>query len=98
VHTHPAARKTRFARYGLYYVGGKVLGNNSTNYSDISVSQVKEVLPMDPKSPRIMKLHFDTVSKSDSKTGTVEFDTEESAADWMRELQGMHSFFPPTMP
>jgi hypothetical protein len=73
-------------------VGGKVLGNDSTNCIDISVSQVKEVLPMDPKSPRTIHLRFDTVSKSGFKTGTVEFDTEESAADWMRELQGMHSF------
>ena len=47
---------------------------------------VKDVIPLDPKRPRIIKLAVESAFKS--AVEYTEFDTEESAYDWRRELIG----------
>ncbi|KIO34033.1 glycosyltransferase family 1 protein [Tulasnella calospora MUT 4182] len=48
------------------------------------LSNVKEVKPLDPASPKSVKVVFRT--KWGTKNGHVEYDTHESAASWRREL------------
>lgn len=50
------------------------------------VAFVKGVIPLDPKKPRIIKLVTESALKS--VVEYTEFDTEESAHDWRRELIG----------
>jgi sterol 3beta-glucosyltransferase len=50
------------------------------------VAFVKSVIPLDPKKPRIIKLVTESALKS--VVEYTEFDTEESAHDWRRELIG----------
>jgi sterol 3beta-glucosyltransferase len=48
-------------------------------------SNVKEIVPIDRKHPKLLRVKFQI--DTDVK-GYVEFDTEESAQDWRKELQG----------
>ena len=48
---------------------------------------VQAVSPVDPKRPRILRLVIDPVAQT--ANDYAEFDTEESAQDWRRELNGM---------
>jgi hypothetical protein len=51
------------------------------------VSAIKDVKPVDSKRPR----HLDVVFESNIgiTESTVEFDTDESAQEWRRELLGV---------
>lgn len=51
------------------------------------VAFIEEILPPDPKHPR--RLRVKVGPKGHSKVDYCEFDTEESAQDWRRELAGM---------
>ena len=55
-----------------------------------SVAFVQGVLPVDPKRPRILRLILDPVART--ANDYAEFDTEESAQDWRREVTGMWHF------
>ena len=59
-----------------------------TNF--LLVAFVQAVLPVDPKHPRIMRLIIDPIART--ANDYAEFDTEESAEDWRRELTGMWYF------
>ena len=48
---------------------------------------VQGVLPVDPKRPRILRLVLDPIART--ANDYAEFDTEESAQDWRREVTGM---------
>lgn len=50
------------------------------------VSGIVRVTPKDPKHPKVLHIIFDGASRFSE--GVVEFDTEESARDWRREIQG----------
>lgn len=52
-----------------------------------SVAFVQTVLPVDPKRPRILRLVLDPAART--ANDYAEFDTEESAQDWRREMTGM---------
>ncbi|KAF9468587.1 glycosyltransferase family 1 protein [Collybia nuda] len=52
----------------------------------ILLSFIDEVLPPEPKQPRHMRIKLGP--KGHSKVDYAEFDTEESAQDWRRELTG----------
>jgi hypothetical protein len=54
------------------------------------VAFVQAVLPVDPKHPRIMRLIIDPIART--ANDYAEFDTEESAEDWRREVTGMWYF------
>ena len=57
-----------------------------------SVSSIKDVKPAESKHPRNLNIIFD--SNDGIVDSTVEFDTDESAQDWRRELLGTsHPFF-----
>ena len=60
------------------------------NYKSSSVAFVQAVLPVDPKRPRILRLVVDPVAMTGADY--AEFDTEESAQDWRREVNGMWRF------
>ncbi|THV05295.1 UDP-Glycosyltransferase/glycogen phosphorylase [Dendrothele bispora CBS 962.96] len=49
----------------------------------VLLSNIKEVSPFDPDRPREIEIIF-----PNNKSGRAEFDTEESAHDWRRELNG----------
>ena len=51
---------------------------------------VQGVQPIDPKRPRILRLILDPIART--ANDYAEFDTEESAQDWRRELTGMRRF------
>jgi hypothetical protein len=51
-----------------------------------SVSSIKDVKPAESKHPRYLDIVFD--SNDGIVVSTVEFDTDESAQDWRRELLG----------
>lgn len=48
---------------------------------------VQGVQPVDPKRPRILRLVLDPIART--ANDYAEFDTEESAHDWRREVTGM---------
>ena len=48
---------------------------------------VQGVQPIDPKRPRILRLNLDPIART--ANDYAEFDTEESAQDWKREVTGM---------
>ena len=48
---------------------------------------VQGVQPVDPKRPRILRLALDPIART--ANDYAEFDTEESAQDWRREVTGM---------
>lgn len=50
-------------------------------------SSIKEIIQADPKKPKLLRLRFHSGHEV-KPAGYVEFDTEESAHDWRRELQG----------
>lgn len=52
----------------------------------VLVSKIKELKPIDPRSPKTIRLIFKGIS---SKHGKVDFDTQESAQDWWKEMQGL---------
>ena len=52
-----------------------------------SVAFVQGVQPVDPKRPRILRLVLDPIART--ANDYAEFDTEESAQDWRREVTGM---------
>lgn len=52
---------------------------------------VQGVQPIDPKRPRILRLNLDPIART--ANDYAEFDTEESAQDWKREVTGMWRFF-----
>ncbi|KAG6866280.1 hypothetical protein C0991_006376 [Blastosporella zonata] len=54
--------------------------------STVLFSFIKRVLPLDPQHPRFLHLEFNV--RSGNLFDTFEFDTEESARDWRRELTG----------
>lgn len=51
------------------------------------MSTVKQVYPLDPDHPRRLHVEFDTGLRH--ADGWAEFETEEAAQDWLRELNGM---------
>jgi hypothetical protein len=51
-----------------------------------SVSSIKELKPAESKHPRHVHIVFD--SNDGVVVSIVEFDTDESAQDWRRELLG----------
>jgi sterol 3beta-glucosyltransferase len=51
-----------------------------------SVSSIKDVKPAESKHPRHLNIIFD--SNDGIVESIVEFDTDESAQDWRRELLG----------
>ena len=55
-----------------------------------SVAFVQGVQPIDPKRPRILRLVLDPIART--ANDYAEFDTEESAQDWRREVTGMWLF------
>jgi sterol 3beta-glucosyltransferase len=55
------------------------------------VSSVLEILPEDPKQPRVIRTILD--GKVGVDKGHLEFDTIESAREWRREFQGMPIYF-----
>ena len=55
-----------------------------------SVAFVQGVQPVDPKRPRILRLVLDPIART--ANDYAEFDTEESAQDWRREVTGMWLF------
>ncbi|KAF7314233.1 Glycosyltransferase family 1 protein [Mycena kentingensis (nom. inval.)] len=56
----------------------------------ILLSAIRDIGHVDAKRPRCVKLHFDPQFLKDQKMtgGHAEFDTEESAQEWRRELAG----------
>ncbi|KAF9013495.1 glycosyltransferase family 1 protein [Cyathus striatus] len=48
---------------------------------------VRDVVPVDGKHPRYMRLVLDDMSNNENDY--IEFDTEESAHDWRKEITGM---------
>jgi sterol 3beta-glucosyltransferase len=54
------------------------------------VAFVQGVLPIDPKRPRILRLVLDPIART--ANDYAEFDTEESAQDWRREVTGVWRF------
>jgi len=50
------------------------------------VSSVKDVKPVDLKRPRHLTVTFE--ASTGTVDSTIEFDTDESARDWRRELLG----------
>ena len=56
------------------------------------VSSIKNVKPAESKHPRHIDIVFD--SNDGTVDSLVEFDTDESAQDWRRELLG--AFRPPS--
>jgi hypothetical protein len=50
------------------------------------VAFVKDVVPLDPQRPRIIKLAVESSVKL--ATEYAEFDTEESAREWRKEIIG----------
>lgn len=59
-------------------------------YVSTSVSSIKDVKPAESEHPRHLDIVFD--SNDGIVDSIVEFDTDESAQDWRRELLGA---FPP---
>lgn len=51
------------------------------------VAFIEEILPPDPKQPRYIRIKVGP--EGHSKVDYCEFDTEESAQDWRRELAGV---------
>ena len=51
---------------------------------------VQGVQPVDPKRPRILRLNLDPIART--ANDYAEFDTEESAQDWRREVTGTAFF------
>ena len=62
----------------------------TTNKFLSSVAFVQGVQPIDPKRPRILRLILDPIART--ANDYAEFDTEESAQDWRREVTGMWRF------
>ena len=56
-------------------------------YIFAAVSSILEVLPEDPKQPRMILSVLD--GKSGITNGHLELDTIESAREWRREIQGL---------
>lgn len=52
-----------------------------------AVAFINKLLPFDPQHPRLLRLHLGP--ESGGKVVHSEYDTEESAAEWRRELTGM---------
>lgn len=55
------------------------------------MSSIKDVLPEDPENPTYVKIH--SSEPQEFGGGFAEFDTEESAREWRRELIGMSKAF-----
>ncbi|KAJ7044079.1 glycosyltransferase family 1 protein [Mycena alexandri] len=51
----------------------------------VLLSAIKKIVPMDPKQPKYVRLVFEKLEKEDI-SGIAEFDTEESARGWRKEL------------
>lgn len=47
-------------------------------------------MPQDPKHERVIHIMFDVAAGF--RDGVIEFDTEESARDWRREIEGEFCF------
>lgn len=54
---------------------------------NLPVSDVEELLPFDPKLPKVIVLKFD--GKKIAMSGYAEFDTIESAREWRNDIQGV---------
>lgn len=52
-----------------------------------TVTFINKILPFDPQHPRHLRLKLGP--GSDRSVKLVEYDTEESARDWRREISGM---------
>lgn len=59
------------------------------------VSNVNKILPLDPKQPKYIRIVFEKQEqdKKEGLSGIAEFDTEEAAIDWRKELKGPDIFF-----
>ena len=51
-----------------------------------SVSSIRDIKPVDSRRPRHLTITFE--SNTGTAESTIEFDTDESAQDWRRELLG----------
>ena len=66
---------------------GRVCSAASRHHlNNILDSHIQEILPIDKTRPRFIELKFEDDIPEFS--GVVEFDTEESASDWRKEMQG----------
>lgn len=54
------------------------------------VSSIVQVMPQDPKHEKVIHIMFDAAVGF--REGVIEFDTEESARDWRREIEGAFVF------
>jgi hypothetical protein len=52
------------------------------------VSAIQEVLPLDPKQPKYVRIVFESKYAVNMR-GIAEFDTVEAASDWKRELTSL---------
>ncbi|KAF7299097.1 Glycosyltransferase family 1 protein [Mycena indigotica] len=52
------------------------------------LSAIHGIVPFDPKRPKCIQLIFDEQFEREHVSGFAEFDTEESAVDWRKELSG----------
>ncbi|KAJ7212149.1 glycosyltransferase family 1 protein [Mycena pura] len=54
----------------------------------VLLSSIRQIIPVDPKQPRYLRIIFEKHLKSESYPGIAEFDTDEAALDWRREIAG----------
>lgn len=54
------------------------------------MSSIVQVMPQDPKHEKVIHIMFDAAVGF--REGVIEFDTEESARDWRREIEGAFFF------
>ncbi|KAJ7459825.1 glycosyltransferase family 1 protein [Mycena latifolia] len=54
----------------------------------ILLSGIQKIAPVDPKRPRYLRIIFEKPDTSQSNSGIAEFDTEEAAIDWRKEITG----------
>lgn len=60
----------------------------------LSVSDIEEMLPLDPKLPKVISLKFH--GKKIPTSSYAEFDTIESAREWRKDIQGLSFCDEPT--
>lgn len=68
-----------------------VLYPNPTHQRHFPVAFINEVLPVDPKQSRYIRIKLGLAAQP--IVNAVEFDTAESAQDWRRELNGRFFWF-----
>jgi len=57
----------------------------------VQVAFINKLLPFDPKNPRYLRIQVGPESEGSIKL--TEYDTEESAQDWRREITGRSQYW-----